>query len=71
MLIAILFSYAVFYNVTHKQLTKARIFINATIMGLGVSAMHYTGMEAMQMDGELKRQFNSEVQQVVELSCLG
>jgi len=54
MLIAAGFSWAVFYNITHRQLTTARILLNAPLMGIGIAAMHYVGMRAMEMDGDLR-----------------
>ncbi|MBP6365864.1 MAG: EAL domain-containing protein [Nitrosomonas sp.] len=49
MLIAILLSYFVLYIVTQTKLTFFRLIIGSTLMGLGISGMHYTGMSAMQM----------------------
>ncbi len=56
MVIAVLFSLAVFRNITHDRLSPERIFANAPVMGMGVALMHYIGMEAMQMDGEIRYQ---------------
>jgi len=42
-------SYFALWQVTGEGLSKARLAIAAVLMGLGISAMHYTGMEAMQM----------------------
>ncbi len=49
LVIAILLSYSVLYVVTQKELSTLRLITGGTLMGLGISAMHYTGMAAMQM----------------------
>lgn len=49
LIIAILFSYIVLYVVTQTELTSLRLIASGTLMGVGISAMHYTGMVAMQM----------------------
>lgn len=54
MLIAVIFSWTVFYNITTPNLSLKRILISAPLMGLGVASMHYTGMAAMQMDGDVR-----------------
>lgn len=54
MVIAVVFSWVVFRNISIKQLTWKRILLNAPLMGMGVASMHYIGMEAMQMQGELR-----------------
>ena len=51
---AVLFSYADFDNVTQGKLSKSRIMVNAPIMGIGVALMHYIGMHAMTMEGEIR-----------------
>ncbi|SCX78858.1 bifunctional diguanylate cyclase/phosphodiesterase [Nitrosospira sp. Nsp13] len=49
LVIAILLSYFVLYIVTQKKLTPLRLITGGTLMGFGISSMHYTGMAAMQM----------------------
>lgn len=49
LIIAILFSFIVLYVVTQTQLTSLRLIASGTLMGVGIAAMHYTGMAAMQM----------------------
>lgn len=41
------------YIVTGKDLTASRLCAAGVFVGLGVCAMHYTGMEAMRMDAVL------------------
>lgn len=53
MAIAVLFSWIVFFNITSKTLTLNKIILNAPIMGIGIASMHYIGMEAMEMDGQI------------------
>ncbi|MBX9977530.1 MAG: hypothetical protein K2X98_04725 [Alphaproteobacteria bacterium] len=54
LLIAIAFACFVFYNITRDKLSFTHIFLNAPILGLGVAAMHYIGMAAMHVDGEIR-----------------
>lgn len=49
LIIAIFFSYLVLYGVTQAQLTSLRLILSGILMGVGIAAMHYTGMAAMQM----------------------
>lgn len=49
LIIAIFFSYLVLYGVTQAQLTSLRLIMSGVLMGVGIAAMHYTGMAAMQM----------------------
>lgn len=53
MIIAILFSWIVFYNITSTKLSTLNIALNAPVMGVGISCMHYLGMLAMEMDGNI------------------
>ncbi len=39
--------------VSHHALTPARLVVGGIIMGLGICAMHYTGMIAMRMDAQV------------------
>ncbi|HVW65990.1 MAG TPA: EAL domain-containing protein [Nitrosospira sp.] len=47
--IAILLSYSVLYVVTRAELRMSRLATGGTLMGFGISGMHYTGMAAMDM----------------------
>jgi diguanylate cyclase (GGDEF)-like protein len=49
LLIAIASSLFALWLVCHSQLSMLRLCAGAVIMGTGVCAMHYTGMEAMKM----------------------
>ena len=49
LVIAIVVSYFALWQVSIPYVTKRHVFASAVLMGLGISAMHYTGMEAMQM----------------------
>jgi len=54
MLIAVIIAYGVL-QVTHvAKLSAGRLAISAILLGLGICAMHYTGMAAMRMDGDLR-----------------
>lgn len=53
LVIAILLSYSVLYVVTQTKLTISRLLIGGTLMGLGISSMHYTGMAAMEMQSAI------------------
>lgn len=53
MVFAALFSLAVFYNITRENLSFKDILLNAPVMGIGVSIMHYIGMAAMEMRGDI------------------
>jgi PAS domain S-box-containing protein len=54
MLIAIAFSYGVLAIVARKQLFLWQIITGGILLGIGICSMHYTGMAAMQMDGDLR-----------------
>ncbi|GGA71491.1 bifunctional diguanylate cyclase/phosphodiesterase [Edaphobacter acidisoli] len=49
MLIAIVVSGFALFVVTRDELSRTRLAIGGVIMGLGVAAMHYTGMAALRM----------------------
>ena len=49
LLIAMLLSYSVLYVVRQTKLTPLRLITGGTLMGFGISGMHYTGMAAMRM----------------------
>jgi signal transduction histidine kinase/NO-binding membrane sensor protein with MHYT domain/CheY-like chemotaxis protein len=54
LLIAVVVAYFVLALVTKPQLSATIIFFSAILLGAGISSMHYIGMEAMIMDGEMK-----------------
>ena len=54
MAIAILVSGCALFVVRRPALTRQNITIGATLMGVGISAMHYTGMHAMLMSPSIK-----------------
>jgi diguanylate cyclase (GGDEF)-like protein len=49
LLIAVVVSYFALYTVTRTTLSGKNLFIGGVLMGLGIGAMHYTGMAAMEM----------------------
>ncbi len=49
LVIAIVVSYFALSKVSSQVMTKRHVLVSAVLMGIGISAMHYTGMEAMQM----------------------
>jgi signal transduction histidine kinase/NO-binding membrane sensor protein with MHYT domain/DNA-binding response OmpR family regulator len=53
MLIAVAVAYGVLAIVSRKQLSAVEILAGAVLLGIGISGMHYTGMAAMKMDGDL------------------
>jgi PAS domain S-box-containing protein len=54
MLIAVAFSYGVLEIIARKQLSTWQVLIGAVLLGIGICSMHYTGMAAMIMDGDLR-----------------
>ena len=54
MVIAIAVAYGVLNIVARKQITVRQIMVGAVLLGLGICGMHYTGMAAMKMDGDLR-----------------
>jgi signal transduction histidine kinase/NO-binding membrane sensor protein with MHYT domain/CheY-like chemotaxis protein len=54
MLVAVLFSYFVLRIVKGETLRVRAILQSALMLGVGISAMHYIGMEAMIMDADLR-----------------
>ncbi len=54
MIIAIIVSYAVLSIVSAEHLPLRRLLVSAVLLGLGICGMHYTGMAAMKMDGDLR-----------------
>lgn len=52
-LIAIFVCYGVFYTLIFTKLTIKRTWSMAVILGIGIAAMHYTGMSAMKMDAAI------------------
>ncbi|MDH5184960.1 MAG: response regulator [Gammaproteobacteria bacterium] len=53
LIIAIIASSLVFYQIRTK-LTVPSLLVAGVLMGLGISAMHYTGMAAMQMEMQVR-----------------
>jgi diguanylate cyclase (GGDEF)-like protein len=49
LLVAAFVSYFALYTVTRDELSRGRGLLGGVLMGLGISAMHYTGMAAMRM----------------------
>ena len=47
--IAVLVSGFALYTLRRRELAAARLTVSATLMGIGICAMHYTGMLAMRM----------------------
>lgn len=54
MLIAIAVAYEALHILSQERPTLRRIGIGGVMMGFGICAMHYTGMAAMRMDGDLR-----------------
>lgn len=54
MLIAIAVAYGVLGIVARERLTLSPILFGAVLLGFGICGMHYTGMAAMKMDGDLR-----------------
>ncbi len=53
LLISIMGAGCAIYAIHGKEFNKERIHIGALVMGLGIAAMHYTGMEAMIMSAQI------------------
>ena len=51
--VAILATFAGFYVISHHSASPLRLTLSGTLMGLGIIAMHYTGMAAMRGNAEL------------------
>jgi diguanylate cyclase (GGDEF)-like protein len=49
LVIAVAVSWFALSTVTRRSLSRRRLLIGGVLMGLGISAMHYTGMAAMDM----------------------
>ena len=54
LLIAIGFAYGMLRIVARPQLSGSQLGAGAVVLGLGICSMHYMGMAAMRMDGELR-----------------
>jgi two-component system, LuxR family, sensor kinase FixL len=54
LLIAIGVAYGLFLIIGRERLETSQTFIGGTLLGLGISGMHYTGMAAMKMDAALR-----------------
>ena len=48
-IVAIFTSFIALYIVVHKKLSKRRLLAGASLFALGISAMHYIGMEAVEL----------------------
>jgi two-component system sensor kinase FixL len=53
-LIAVAAAYGIFALLSQERLSARQIFGGGLLIGVGSSAMHYIGMAALQMDGELR-----------------
>lgn len=51
--VALLFALAVYDILTRPNFGLKHIFVSAPLLGLGVAAMHYSGMAAMQMQADM------------------
>jgi len=54
LLAAVGFAYFVLSIIKHEVLTLRTMLIAAPLLGIGICTMHYVGMAAMQMDGDLR-----------------
>jgi diguanylate cyclase len=54
LLLATVSSFLALFTVTRRELTRERIVVAGTIMGVGIAGMHYTGMAAMQMSPPIR-----------------
>jgi diguanylate cyclase (GGDEF)-like protein len=54
LLIAVVVSYFALHTVTRSTVSNKNLLIGGALMGLGISAMHYTGMAAMQMSPPIR-----------------
>lgn len=54
MFVAIFIAFFVFQIVKASTLTIDKLLFSATLLGLGICTMHYSGMAAMEMDGEIR-----------------
>ncbi|HEY9214767.1 MAG TPA: MHYT domain-containing protein [Ancylobacter sp.] len=56
-LIALFATGAAFYAASQSNVTRRTVLLAAIFMGLGIVGMHYTGMAAMRMPGEISNDF--------------
>jgi diguanylate cyclase len=54
LLLAAVSSFLALSTVTRGELSRVRIAVAGTIMGMGIAGMHYTGMAAMQMSPPIR-----------------
>jgi diguanylate cyclase (GGDEF)-like protein len=54
MLIAVVVSYFALFTVTRRTLSNRNLAVGGTLMGMGICAMHYTGMAAMEMSPPIR-----------------
>jgi signal transduction histidine kinase/NO-binding membrane sensor protein with MHYT domain/DNA-binding response OmpR family regulator len=54
MLVAIVIAYSVLYIVKRESLRIYQVIGGGVLLGFGICTMHYTGMEAMTIDGDIR-----------------
>jgi diguanylate cyclase (GGDEF)-like protein len=54
LLIAVVVSYFALHTVTRSTVSNKNLLVGGGLMGLGIGAMHYTGMAAMQMSPPIR-----------------
>jgi PAS domain S-box-containing protein len=54
LVVAIVVTGGAFYVIATRQATVLQLSLSGVFMGIGIVAMHYTGMAAMRMPGELR-----------------
>jgi diguanylate cyclase (GGDEF)-like protein len=54
MLIAVVVSYFALFTVTRRTVSNRNLAVGGTLMGMGICAMHYTGMAAMDMSPPIR-----------------
>src|SRR5687768_5708830 len=54
MLIAVVVSYFALFTVTRRTLSNRNLVVGGALMGMGICAMHYTGMAAMEMSPPIR-----------------
>ncbi|WP_214853264.1 bifunctional diguanylate cyclase/phosphodiesterase [Exiguobacterium sp. s166] len=51
---AVTAAWIAFYLLYYSELTRKKVIIAGTLMGMGIAMMHYLGMVAMQFDGDVR-----------------
>lgn len=54
LLLAIITAFAALFIIRHPTINGKQAVMAGTILGVGISAMHYTGMAAMRLDAEMQ-----------------